>query len=70
MFIHMKLTKREIGDLQAQKNISHASTKPTSFVEAVGHKEWKEAMINEYDVGHSVINLFSLMSNSGMVCRD
>jgi hypothetical protein len=30
-------------------NFSHAYTEPTSFVEASGHKEWQEVMINEYD---------------------
>jgi hypothetical protein len=37
------------GSSRSKDNFSHASTEPTSFVEAVGHKEWKEAMINEYD---------------------
>jgi hypothetical protein len=29
--------------------LAHASTEPATFVEAVEHKEWQEAMINEYD---------------------
>jgi hypothetical protein len=38
-----------IGSSRAEANFSQASIEPTSFVEAAGHKEWKEAMINDYD---------------------
>jgi len=40
---------RTRGSSRAEANFAHASTEPTSFSEAVGHKEWKEVMIIEYD---------------------
>jgi len=38
------------GYSREEANFSHASTEPTSFAEATRQKEWKEAIINEYDL--------------------
>jgi hypothetical protein len=37
------------GSSRVEANFAHASIEPTSFAEAAEHKEWQEAMINEYD---------------------